>query len=316
MAWPVSEPTAPRVPSAMLDEVVLDYLVHYGHLSTASALLTSRSTPNGAPQPLAPVQREQITARQDVCRAITDGRIAEALSLCDTHFPGVLHTAPTPPASDAAQASPAPPSQVSLNPFHVWLNLHIQHYVELVRALYADYAHAAAHDSPMLHAALAEIQLLHTHVQTLPTDECAVYTRQVNTLVALLAYSDADDATRARILDPARRTALAAQVNSAILVHGGHAPDAVLTYITRQAACVLDALHTQQVRVPRGDPLVALLENTPSSAPSAASSIPSSPLLSANGDGASSAREAPTDDVHAARTTVLPSWDAVGFFGS
>ena len=105
-------------------------------------------------------------------------------------------------------------------------------------------------------------------------------------------------------------------MNSTILAHGGHAPDAVLTYITRQAACVLDALHTQQVRVPRGDPLVALLENTPSSAPSAASSIPSSPLLSTNGDGASSAPEAPTDDVRAARTTVLPSWDAVGFFAT
>lgn len=315
MPWPASE-LAARVPPALLDEVVVEYLVHHGHTNTASALLASRAQ---APTRtlLAPRQLAHVAARQDVCRAIVDGALERALELCEAHFPGMLRADVSAPAVPAARTHP--PSAVSLDPFHVWLNLHLQLYVEQVRALYADYARGAAPDSPAQQAALAEIQLLHARVQTLPADERAVYAEQIHALVALLAYtgSDARDPARAALLDPARRTALAAQVNSAALAYVGLPPEPVLAYVARQTACVLDALHTQQVRVPREHPLVALMDDAQDESHSVP---PRSPAHSPH-DRRSDVRGDARSDAHASAApsdggVVLPPWDAVGLFAA
>lgn len=196
-----------------------------------------------------------------VCSAIHDGHIDAALALCDTHFPGVLNARPT-PDTPARQRS-FPPHPVSLNPFHLWLNLHMQQFVELVRTLYAEYEaqpQGAGEDNATLQAALAEIQLLNARVRTLPQEESDVYVAQIDAMVALLAYTTASDTPSPAILDPARRTALAAQINSAMLAHAGLPPDSVLSYITRHTACVLDALHDENVQVPRTHPIVALTD--------------------------------------------------------
>ncbi|WFD45240.1 hypothetical protein MPSI1_003918 [Malassezia psittaci] len=306
------------VDGAELDSIVTDYLVHYGHLNTVSALLSDDFS--GNTQGLASEQVAQITARQaEVCQLIVEGRIEEALERCQRQFTGVISDEVTTSCSKPEQTHP--PSPVSLDAFHVWLNMHIQYFVELVREVYDGFASEPSQnslqESPKMQKALSELQRLHARTQTLPADERDVYQHQVQALAALLAYSHFDEVPDKRVFDLHRRSALALQVNSAILAHTGHLPESVLAYVARQTACLLDTLHTQKVQVPRCHPLVALTEKAYETSQNDASSIPCSPLpkdtaASSKADGAG---ESPKEIHSDERVTILP-WRDVAFFHS
>ncbi|WFD00979.1 hypothetical protein MYAM1_003739 [Malassezia yamatoensis] len=302
-----------------LDSIVMDYLVHYGHLNTVSALLSDDFSDDT--QGLASEQIAQITARQaEICQLVVEGRIEEALDRCQRQFTGVISDEATTSRPEPEQNYP--PSPVSLDAFHVWLNMHIQHFVELVRELYDEYASEpgqnSIQESPKMQKALSELQRLHARIQTLPADERGIYQQQIQALAALLAYSHLEEVPDQRVFDLHRRSALALQVNSAILAHTGHLPESVLAYVARQTACLLDTLHTQKVQVPRCHPLVALTEKAYATSQNGASSIPCSPLLPKDtaatfkaDDPAELPREIDSDE----RVTILP-WRDVVFFHS
>ncbi|PKI82534.1 hypothetical protein MVES1_003787 [Malassezia vespertilionis] len=283
-------------------QLVLDYLLHHGHTATASAYMRDRQG-LGDVAHAQPVCKGNMEARQQVRAAIMDGRIEEAVALCDDHFSGVLRSMPvdTPPSMDLHDAAlrdderAIPAHALSLDPFHLWLNLHMQHYIEVVRALYDDYARdETAEESPLLKAALDVVQMLNTHVQYLALSDRDAYAARLDQLATLLAFSDAQHIPQPEIFDPQRRAALAAQVNAALLAYEGLPSDAVLANLVRQATYVLCKLHADKIPIPRDHALVTLGESA-----GMGQFLPA-PLPSSSG----TARRAATS----AHTVIVPPW--------
>ena len=71
--------------------------------------------------------------------------------------------------------------------------------------------------NPVLHAALSHAQLLFTNVQKLPGYWRAMYLKELESVTALLAYTDLERSPVRKYLDQSRRVALAEQINSAIM---------------------------------------------------------------------------------------------------
>ncbi len=106
-------------------------------------------------------------------------------------------------------------------------------------------------DATVLHA-LAHAQSLHATAKRLRPAESRVYVQEIENACALLAYTDMEGSPLRGYLEQGRRTALAAQVNSAILgepacvqegagalihalsVHTGHAPHPMLEQVAKQ----------------------------------------------------------------------------------
>lgn len=76
---------------------------------------------------------------------------------------------------------------------------------------------SAAALNPVLHAALSHAQLLFTNVQKLPGYWRAMYQKELESVTALLAYTDLEKSPVRKYLDQSRRVALAEQINSAIM---------------------------------------------------------------------------------------------------
>jgi hypothetical protein len=76
---------------------------------------------------------------------------------------------------------------------------------------------SAAVINPVLHAALSHAQLLFTNVQKLPGYWRAMYLKELESVTALLAYTDLERSPVRKYLDQSRRVALAEQINSAIM---------------------------------------------------------------------------------------------------
>lgn len=76
---------------------------------------------------------------------------------------------------------------------------------------------SAAFSNPVLHAALVHAQSLHANVQKLPGYWRAMYLKELESVTALLAYTDLERSPVRKYLDQSRRVALAEQINSAIM---------------------------------------------------------------------------------------------------
>jgi hypothetical protein len=176
----------------------------------------------------------------DIRALILTGRADDALRALEAHFPAVLAPVPAPDAPPAPEDANAPRPFVaatSLEPAHVALNLRIMAFVEDVRA--EPLSAAGSPPSPMDPPAdppattpspaldperaarlIARARKLQRTARALPraTDR-AVYGAELARVCALLAYVPASRAPAAQraYLGGARRAAVAAQVNAAIL---------------------------------------------------------------------------------------------------
>jgi hypothetical protein len=171
----------------------------------------------------------------DIRALILAGRADDALRALEAHFPAVLAPVPAPDAN-----APRPPEDAnaprpfvaatSLEPAHVALNLRIMAFVEDVRAeplspvdLPADNTPATpppALDPERAARLIARARKLQRTARALPrAADRAVYGAELARVCALLAYVPASRAPAAQraYLGSARRAAVAAQVNAAIL---------------------------------------------------------------------------------------------------
>lgn len=114
----------------------------------------------------------------------------------------------------------------SAEPDHVHLNLQIQGFVELYRAMSPSAPPSpsssmgslpGSSNSSQLTNALAVLQDLWEEGNRLRPDDRAVYLGEIREASGLLAYTDPETSVVSGFLDQARRVALAQQVNAAIL---------------------------------------------------------------------------------------------------
>lgn len=127
----------------------------------------------------------------------------------------------------------------------VYLNLRIQRFVERLRVV----------DAP--EEALADLNDLTATVNALPATLQRTYTTELERVAGLLAFSG-DAAPIQEYCSPARRSALARQVNSAILAHDGLPTQSLLELVVRQTSNSWRELHDRGVNVPEGHPLYAM----------------------------------------------------------
>lgn len=242
-----------------------DYLVRQGHTGTLRVWGLAGKGASGAASAddYADVRKGRRCTDVAVVVAVREGRLADAMEACGAHFPGML--SPDVGGEERGYVHDTLLRPVSLGRTPLWLNMHMQAYVEMVRA------HTASPEAAPLEQALGVLHELNDVVRTLPKDERAVYTEQVEELVGLLTYQPPDAMPPALAL--ARRDALAVQVNAAILVHTGAAPEPVLTELVRHTHAVTTALHTEGVPIPRTHPIFRLTNDAPTDAPSIATAV-------------------------------------------
>ena len=148
-------------------------------------------------------------------------------------------------ANDETRAPVVPRHHLLLDGDVIYLNLQIQRFVECLRT-------SAALDEP-----LAELASLASAVQALPTTLRRTYTAELDKIAGLLAFQG-DDTPIRDYCSASRRSALACQVNSAILAHLGLPTQSLLELIVRQTSHSWQELHERGINVPEGHPLFAL----------------------------------------------------------
>ncbi|WFD32955.1 hypothetical protein MSPP1_004008 [Malassezia sp. CBS 17886] len=303
----------------VLPRVVRDYLVHAGYTDTAAAF--ARGSAHGdAALRQAEDGGDNVPLRRRICDSLSAGDIRDALALCDAHFPGVLSAEPvevsaTPPSAAGASGDGIPTYPISLDPFHVWLNVHMQLFVELVRQLFK--ADAAGGDTePLLQSALHEIHTLNTRAQMLPGTARERYLHELDRMVPLLAYRRAADVPDGSFFDCTRRAALAAQVNSAILASLGQRTQPLLACLAKQTTFTWGLLHERKVPVPREHPVVTSGDYMDAGGRLPADASPDTgaaqaPRPSRTHAGKPGAAAAP--DTKSSAGIVLPPWDLGAF---
>lgn len=164
---------------------------------------------------------------------ILSGRIDEATSMLNEHFPSVLSG----PALDPPPSSEFPslishgvdyrPS-TSIDPAHLTLNLRILSFIEACRTIPLMYPSPANADAPPASSAelspehqlalLSKAQKFHALINALPNpNDRTVFFKELNNVSGLLAYKVPETSSISRYLSQERREAVADQVNSAIL---------------------------------------------------------------------------------------------------
>ena len=178
---------------------------------------------------------------------ILSGRVDDAITLLNTHFPAVLT-----PNSPAHADAPAPDQEstikyipsASVDPAHLHLNLHILGFIEAARTVPLPYHHPGSKGSfpPLLVPApsvsshekrtssddpefseqqlvlLHKAQRLFSEAGSLPeADDRALYHNELLQVTALLAYTDPENSIMAPYLAQDRREAVADQIEGAIL---------------------------------------------------------------------------------------------------
>lgn len=171
---------------------------------------------------------------------ILSGRVDDAISLLNTHFPAVLN--PDPAVISAAQT---PETQTtfkytpsnSVDPAHLHLNLNILGFIESARTVPLPYHPPGARTSlspPPLPVPptnkerasddkaqaiiLHKAQKLYSQAGSLPKpDDRALYLKELSQVTALLVYVKPEDSVMAAYLSQERREAVAEQIEGAIL---------------------------------------------------------------------------------------------------
>ncbi|KAH7101300.1 hypothetical protein BKA62DRAFT_657636 [Auriculariales sp. MPI-PUGE-AT-0066] len=260
---------APADPE-QLRELVLDYLEHNCHGATLVALRTEmlrrgEITERGKGKQRAtetdslaeggvllaatdvamndceddsPSDALYLKFRTEIRRLILQGSVSEATSLLNAQLPRVL---------DPNRPAVRPPGWLSsVQPLHVSLNLDIQAFVELLRTPASP---DVAMDLDRLR--LAAGRRLHARIAAAASPP---HTREWTLVGSLMAYKYAprDAPTDVRgYFTQARRVALAAQVDAAILCALGRSPVARLEMAARRTAAVWQTGRDLGLQLPR-----------------------------------------------------------------
>lgn len=245
----------------VIHRIVLDYLVHSGHLHAARAFAREVQETKSIPT-LTPQASDAVWKRTHVYNAIMQGRIDDAMDLCTEAFPRAVQAQPElTSVSISASAAAMADTDGSLDAAIVWIHMHIQRYIETIRALYD------THDqNKYVDVALQQIHELQTLMHALPHSTRDAYlTHELPRLVALLAYEDSEDIPDPTLLDIERRMGVAEQVNSAILASLDMPAHSLLSRTLTHTLDTWTRLQGKRILVKRGDPasdLVAHGEST------------------------------------------------------
>lgn len=257
--------------AALARRLVLDYLVHHGHDKTAAVLAESvaHEEPAAALPRMDAHAAERHGRRLGTCvreqadtairRAIEHGDMVYAKTQCELHFPAVLaahstsadtrdeHSAVLPHGQEPPAGARLPRPVVPLDAAHMGVYLQRQHYIELVRALYASAeampVDGASDSGPQLEAALDAARTLRERIDALESAERQAYEAELDHLVALLAYRREADVPDAAFLAPERRAELAQHLDAAILAHLGEPVEPLLASLVRQTTYVCGRLY-------------------------------------------------------------------------
>jgi hypothetical protein len=202
---------------------------------------------------LVPISRKRLNVSLEIRIHILSGRVDDATSLLNMHFPLVL--------DETGSYTPEPPSPststseqveyialTSVDPTHLSLNLRILAFIEASRTIPLAYvphsqessgeptpSEKSKSQSPIYELddtvakqteLLCRAQKLYSAANSLqnPSDR-ATYLKELGNVGGLLAYKHPEDSPMAKYLSQERREAVANQINSAILctfVHSGH----------------------------------------------------------------------------------------------
>lgn len=184
------------------------------------------------------------------------GRVDEAITLLNTHFPAVLSedvVAASPENSRPATSNVEYISSTSTEPAHLYLNLRILAFSEACRTVPLAYPSSKPGDArsdsiPPLSpveisrptegpeyleqqmALLTRAQKLYAYLNTLPNvADRAIYMKELENVGGLLAYKIPEESSVAKYLALERREAVADQINRAILSEFGVLSTLILT---------------------------------------------------------------------------------------
>lgn len=183
----------------------------------------------------------------------------EARSLCEAVFPAVLTKSAASCAegvgivrvAELAEPTNDPSLTYPRDPDVLCMNIEVQKFIELVRAMYQSRGGALA-DSALAHA-LA----LRQRAAALPCKLQGHYTILVDEIASLLAYRSETDLPRhlAVLLNDSWRSALAVQINYAILATEGITRPPLLVQAAQHARLAWESLHSRRVLVSHPHPV-------------------------------------------------------------
>lgn len=172
-----------------------------------------------------PISKPQ---HSDIRICILSGKVDEAISLLNEHFPTVLsvdsEALPQIPSPDKLHYIPA----TSVNPTHLALNLHILRFIEAARTVPLPYYPPGTSQSDdntlpdeileQQDVQLHRAQALYSEANNLPKpDDRRLYVDELNHVCSLLVYKKPESGFTAKYMTQDRREAFADQVDSAIL---------------------------------------------------------------------------------------------------
>ncbi|KAF8077865.1 CTLH/CRA C-terminal to lish motif domain-containing protein [Lyophyllum atratum] len=262
-----------------LRALVLDYLCHQCYPKTAKAfardstvhhldadgdeiLSDKENNPTTADSELPEKELKQVELREQIQKHILSGRVDEATSMLNEHFPSVL-AGPVPERISEAIPYACP---TSVDPAHLTLNLRILSFIEACRTVPLPYPKMDGdtpeppHTSPQQELQAMDVdssppfeqqlRLLSkarkllglAEMLTKPGDR-DLYLKELTNVGGLLAYKVPEHSTISKYLSQERREAVADQINRAILDRVRLPPVSSLELLTRYTSTVWSFAH-------------------------------------------------------------------------
>ncbi|ETI19918.1 hypothetical protein G647_08933 [Cladophialophora carrionii CBS 160.54] len=258
-----------RDENSLIQELVAQFLGHDGYVETAKAFAEEtrrekQSLSNVLPANTPTVAGQDDTDavhRQRIRRAILSGDIDQALEITHAHFPTVLAENPDivfrlkcrkwieliskttdlntrkPPARNDRRPSNGvdKPHSVDDDLAHD-MELDPDNHTNGVGKLPAD--HSGLQHDQLLQEVMLYGQELHREFQ----HEDGEHAKALQDIFSLVAYNDPKGSVHGHLLDASGRTAVAEELNSAILVSLGRSPSAALETAWKQTEALIDVL--------------------------------------------------------------------------
>ncbi|KAK1228385.1 hypothetical protein PQX77_008522 [Marasmius sp. AFHP31] len=303
-----------------LRSLVLDYLTHSGYIRSAQTFLSDSAvhhidvngdevmdTNTRSEIPEDTVKRAQI--RNEIRHEIRCGRINEAVSIINKHFPPVLSMQASAemdgrPGTGSSTAAMEYAPAKSTHPAHLLLNVRIQAFVEACRTVPLEYPpkptsgknksastvntmdkSTGSSDSPETidkqTALLKSAQKLYALANMLPSkEENERYMKELTNVVGLIAYPVPETSPIASYLTQEHREALAEQIDSAILRHLDLTVVSRLELLLRKTCTTWGLLNDLQAPLkPGGPPFPPGYVRLPVPSPGKSEKLPICPTL-------------------------------------
>ncbi|KAJ9616366.1 hypothetical protein H2200_000084 [Cladophialophora chaetospira] len=256
-----------RDENSLIQELVAHFLAHDGYVETAKAFTEEmyrekQSLTNVLPAntPSSPLRDDSDAIhRQRIRRAILSGDIDRALEITHAHFPTVLAENPDivfrlkcrkwieliSKSTDISTRKPAKYDRRSSNGVEKTSNVD----EDFAQDMELDDSHtngvgkAPANDSGLQHdQLLQEVMLYGQELHREFQHEGGEHAKALQDIFSLVAYNDPKGSVHGHLLDPSGRTAVAEELNSAVLVSLGRSPSAALETAWKQTEALVDVL--------------------------------------------------------------------------